>query len=319
MTIAHRLWCSALLVFAVSTAAAPRGTQAVAELILGAWTTGGPSFDMLIQETSILFEFDMKEHPYRLDGQTLIIDFQDPALGVQRKRILRVTANELEIEDEQSGARETLTRMRDNPDSEAAIGWVGLYSDAMIAWLENGNAGGPTVPRWFRFVLRSAPNESAPAAGTLAVIADPKAGLRALFEPAGGGVPVEFTPDVFDTDWGYGPYFHQTYRSQRGSWFELPPGPFPRSVWINTRDLHDQPRLLALTAGDIVTGPLGDALVIRIDADAILIRPEQAADMWCRPEPPPPLQPLEPRRVPRAELYSRDGHLLMRPKYLRGC
>ncbi len=46
-----------------------------------------------------------------------MIDFQDPTLGIQRKKIVRLTADELEIEDEASGARETLRRMRqDEPD-----------------------------------------------------------------------------------------------------------------------------------------------------------------------------------------------------------
>ncbi len=67
---------------------------------------------MLIKERTILFEFDMKEHPYRLEGNTIVIDFQDPTLGVQRKRIIRLTADELEIEDQPSGHRGVYRRMR---------------------------------------------------------------------------------------------------------------------------------------------------------------------------------------------------------------
>ena len=52
----------------------------------------------------------MKEHPYRLEGSVLIIDFEDPTLGVQRKRILRLTDNELEFKDEQYGGTEVLRK-----------------------------------------------------------------------------------------------------------------------------------------------------------------------------------------------------------------
>src|SRR5438552_7955919 len=56
---------------------------------------------------------DMKEHPYRLEGNVLIIDFEDPTLGVQRKRILRLTDDELEFKDEEYGLTEVLRKMKD--------------------------------------------------------------------------------------------------------------------------------------------------------------------------------------------------------------
>ena len=69
----------------------------------GAWTSRGGSFEFLIQEKTILYEFDMKEHPYRLDGDTLIIQFDDAALGSQRKTIVRLTESELELKDVRGG------------------------------------------------------------------------------------------------------------------------------------------------------------------------------------------------------------------------
>jgi hypothetical protein len=92
----------------------------VAKAIRGVWTAGGPSFVMDIRERTILFEFDMKEHPYHVDGTTIVIDFEDPTLGVQRKRVVRVTADVLVIEDERFKQRETLTRMRDDPPTGGA-------------------------------------------------------------------------------------------------------------------------------------------------------------------------------------------------------
>jgi hypothetical protein len=81
------------------------------QLLKGAWTSGGPSFDMLVQDSTILFEFDMKEHPYTLNDSLLIIDFQDPTLGIQTKKILKLTNQELVFRDLQSEMTGTYTRM----------------------------------------------------------------------------------------------------------------------------------------------------------------------------------------------------------------
>lgn len=81
------------------------------ELLKGAWTSGGPSFDMLVQDSTILFEFDMKEHPYTLNDSLLVVDFQDPTLGVQTKKILKLTRRELVFRDVQNEMTGTYTRM----------------------------------------------------------------------------------------------------------------------------------------------------------------------------------------------------------------
>ena len=83
--------------------------QIDARLLEGAWTSHGGSFEFLIQEETILFEFDMKEHPYRLDGDTLIIQFDDAALGTQRKTVVRLTDSKLELKDVR-GSETTLYR-----------------------------------------------------------------------------------------------------------------------------------------------------------------------------------------------------------------
>ena len=48
------------------------------------------------------------------EGNVLVIDFEDPTLGVQRKRILRLTDEELEFKDEQYEATEVLRKMKDS-------------------------------------------------------------------------------------------------------------------------------------------------------------------------------------------------------------
>ena len=101
----------ALLLALLAGCAKPPVEHAQASMLIGGWTSGGPSFDFVIRRQTILFEFDMKEHPYRLEGDVLVIDFEDPSLGVQRKRIVRLSATELELEDLASGSRSVYTRM----------------------------------------------------------------------------------------------------------------------------------------------------------------------------------------------------------------
>ncbi len=88
-----------------------QGTGIDRQLLMGAWTSGGPSFDMVIRDSTILFEFDMKEHPYTLNDSLLIIDFQDPVLGIQTKKILKLTLKEFVFRDLQSDMVGTQTRM----------------------------------------------------------------------------------------------------------------------------------------------------------------------------------------------------------------
>jgi hypothetical protein len=82
-------------------------TTISADRLQGPWFTDSPSFELVIHERTILFEFDMQEHPYRLDGDVLIIDFEN---GEQRKRILRLTADEMEWQDEKFGTVSVLYR-----------------------------------------------------------------------------------------------------------------------------------------------------------------------------------------------------------------
>jgi hypothetical protein len=78
----------------------------------GGWSPDGEMFAMSVEDSTILFEFDMKNHPYQLRGDTLIIDFQDPTLGVQKKLLLKLTPDTLVIKDIQYDATDTLIRVK---------------------------------------------------------------------------------------------------------------------------------------------------------------------------------------------------------------
>jgi hypothetical protein len=80
--------------------------------LIGVWSSDGENFDWLIEADSILFEIDMLRHPYQLAGDTLIIDRGDPVIGIQKTRIVRLTADTMFIEDVQSGTTQPLFRLR---------------------------------------------------------------------------------------------------------------------------------------------------------------------------------------------------------------
>lgn len=219
-----------------------------------------------------------------------------------------------------------------------APGWLPLFSREQADWLYNEARldqlcpseraqeqpdcrGEMLEPRPLLVPLRATPDAGAPAIGQLVILSVPGRGLSASFVSAAESTARTFTPDLFLRDWGYGPpYFHQTYLERRGDWFRLPADPFPAGTWINARDLGRSIEPLQVETGAIYTLSRGSIVVLGVDADGIRARPEQPADMWCDGERPvPPLEPFTEMRIPVADLLSETGHLVLAPKYMKGC
>jgi len=59
--------------------------------------------------------------------------------------------------------------------------------------------------------------------------------------------------------------------------------------------------------------------VLAAEPDALLVRAEQPADLWCQEGDPPAVTPSDSIRFSRAELLDSDGHLALWLKYLKGC
>ncbi len=219
------------------------------------------------------------------------------------------------------------------PMTNVDPGWVGLYSHDMVAWLENenqlqklcpGNASEASrcreatmAPKLLVINLYSGPDPKAGSRGSILVQATPGVGLRFFFVRMTGGAPVEFEADFTVRDWGYGPFFHQTYLDRRGDWFQLPEDPFPQGTWFNARDLGGDPDI-RLVEG-IVESPQGHLLILGREEGIIRARLEQPADMWCDSDPAPPLTPWKELRIPTAEFYDAKGHLIVSPAYPKGC
>jgi hypothetical protein len=219
-----------------------------------------------------------------------------------------------------------------------SVGWVALYSDAQLSWLENENlmkqlcAGHASqTPAWYACEqallaarthvvrLRTAPDSRAPLAGDLIIVALPGKGLQAFYARQQGGPAVAVTPDLYDSDWGYGPYFHATVVERRGTWVRLPEDPFPAGAWLDTVALATADPLRWVNPGDIVTSPRGNLYVTAVSRGEVRARLEQPADMWCDASPAPPLVPSAEVRLAGADLYTATGHLRLHIKYTRGC
>ncbi len=105
----HRsLRAAILLTLLLACTAQPRAVDR--QLLEGAWTDNGPSFAFVIGDSTVLYEFDMRERPYSLAGDTLVVDL-GPDLGVQRKRIVALTPDSLVLQDGAAAQPTTFRRM----------------------------------------------------------------------------------------------------------------------------------------------------------------------------------------------------------------
>lgn len=233
--------------------------------------------------------------------------------------------------------------MQPPPTPTQELTWVGLFNGELVDWLENDNRlkelctaregssewqecqAAAREPKLTVIPVRSEPQGDARRLGEIVILALPGRGLKALASSGGMGAP--FTPDLFDPDWGYGPWFHQSVLERRGSWFRVPV-PAIGAGWINAEDWGERDRFpsdgagvstKAIQAGDIVTTPRGDMVVLGGESGVLRVRPEQGPDMWCDGGDPPPLAPWQEIRIPLEQLRDSRGHLLIRYKHTRGC
>ena len=213
--------------------------------------------------------------------------------------------------------------------------WVGLHDPAHLGRLENENRirelctesstlaecyAEHLAPSIATYPLYAEPDTGSRLIGELLVTATPGRGLNAHFRVAGARDALMFTPDLFLQDWGYGPpFFHQTVSAQRGAWFQLPRRPWGEPVWLYRPSEREHDTVAFVQAGDIVEMRGSGWYVISAEPDALVLRPEQPADIWCEEGDPPPLRPADATRFSRAELLDADGHLVFRLKYLKGC
>lgn len=216
--------------------------------------------------------------------------------------------------------------------------WIGLWNPGMLEWAENENRIHRLCPKelepaeqqqcrekhlpakTWNIPLYASPDFASKQSGKLVVTVEPGKPLSLAYHPSVSGKPISFTPDLYDPDWGYGPYFHHTVREYRDHWTALPPDPFPSTVWINTSHSLNYQHFISPIPGYIyLLDKQEDVVLVKKDSDAFYFRPPQPADMWCEAGDPPPIKPVPLRRIPIAKLYDKRGHLRLTVKYTRGC
>jgi hypothetical protein len=220
-------------------------------------------------------------------------------------------------------------------DVRADVGWLGLYTDRLAHWTENGNQlrflCGKFKPESREYercrdehlrpiqqtaTVRTGPGREAPAAGTIVMTAS-GAGLSTAWLPANGSAPIDFSPD-FD-NWNCS-YFHHSYRERRGDWFRLGEGPWPRDTWVDWNELAGESGHRRLEREDIVESPWGNIVILGVGARFMRFRAEQERDMWVgADEPQPPVASFKERRVPISDLFTATGKMRLKVRYACGC
>lgn len=211
--------------------------------------------------------------------------------------------------------------------------WLGLFNAELVGWLENENrlnelcpANAESTEDCKRSVLQpktitldilTDPNGS--KIGFLEIHSIPGKGLKMFVIKVGSNTRFQMDPDLFDMDWGYGPYFHHTVLDSKGTFVLLPFGPLMQSAWVNTSQLGSAPEYRSVQQGEIYTIDGKSIVILSVSEKGIIVREEQAGDMWCTGGEPPALLKSKEWNIRIDQLYNKNGHLKLKVKYTRGC
>jgi hypothetical protein len=192
----------------------------------------------------------------------------------------------------------------------------------------------PKPVEW-QLPLYESPSVEGKPAGRLIARVIPGEGIDFTYRPA-AGENLRFEPDWVEPDWGYTFMMDHTVIDRKGDWFQLPPRPFPKAVWIQ---LPGRKPSEALKAGSVYTltrsirargkrtalatvfGADTNIVIVSIQRDAVEIRKEEPFDMPCSTQERPSKLPATiPRYVIDAQaFYDGDLHLILKPAYPKGC
>gem|GEM_PF-2502006 len=189
-------------------------------------------------------------------------------------------------------------------------------------------------PRTWILPLHEGPGPSTPSLGSLIIVATPGEPVRPMVLPEGEVEAVPFDLDIYDPDFGYGPWFHQTLLAEEDGWYLVPAEPLGGPVWVGLEQAIPRPEIFRLqpdwiyqTRGELagrpgVASPDGATTLVSVETDGVLLRPRLHRDMPCGLDEPEEEQDVAdpvPVRVPFADLYDESGRLLLRIRYTRGC
>ena len=79
------------------------------EMLNGVWGSDGRTYDFVIEDDTILYEYEMVQHPYTIKNNVIIVD-HGRELGTRRSRILELTEETLVLQDLETENTATFTR-----------------------------------------------------------------------------------------------------------------------------------------------------------------------------------------------------------------
>jgi hypothetical protein len=185
---------------------------------------------------------------------------------------------------------------------------VALYKNNLLNELETGNA----APQTDDIPVFDKPGGTIIA--HLQITYARETGLTGVLVHEGKIYP--YTPAVYDSDWGYGPWFHATILDFESPDWKLIALPEITSGWV---ELPGAESVAMTDFEQVYTYKGGNVLIIKSNENGLTFRDEQEADMWCEAGNPPPLKDFSIRLVPQAGFYDKGCNLLIAPTYTRGC
>jgi len=214
-------------------------------------------------------------------------------------------------------------------------GWIGLWNNQMMKWGENENQlsnlcpktlsandkesciAAKLLPKEWDIKMFAKPDIESSLLGVIKITVIPGSPFLSSFNNT-KGKQLAFKTDLYDPDWGYGPYFHQTILDKKGNWIKISITDKAPLGWINTRESIQSQNIYKLAVGDIYLYSSESIVITHIDKNAISYRLKNKADMWCSDgEPPKPPTPVI-KTINKKELYH-NGHLKLKKLYTRGC
>jgi len=215
------------------------------------------------------------------------------------------------------------------------IGWVGFWNEEMVKWAENENQISSLCPEnlsqeeqrkckaenlpekvWTIHAFNQ-PDTKSGKTGEIFTSVKPGDPFVSSFKSPSGEIS-QFEPDLYDQDWGYGPYFHQTIVEQKGDWLKIPLTPLTASAWINPGTAIQRLDIIPIRKGPVYTLNTESIVITEIGKETVSYRLENSADMWCNEGAPPKSPAGDIKTIKIGELFS-NGHLKLDIKYKRGC
>jgi hypothetical protein len=183
------------------------------------------------------------------------------------------------------------------------------------------------APQTYAFPIYFFPDPNGAKLGTLRVTAVPGQPLKINFQKVRSKTLVEFKPDLYLEDWGYGPpYFHQTVLDKKDHWLFIPllgeRGWINGEVFISTavvKEAAEQDLFLGLELDKIYSLGNESLKIMELKEKSFTYRPEQPADLWCGSGEPPAVQEVPLKELKYSDLYDDEAHLKIKLKYMKGC